>query len=447
MKTKILKTFLTASTLISAVYSMEVEESIFMDVEKPLVTVENVSHKRSRTQYETDRTPRKSQRLVELAQRNYKFTINNLPNELIHDIFAYLDIVDSLNARVANVRFLRCSLRSWKGELREYDTRWVLFYPRLTELTGPFAEFSKWDKGFRNWLSTNNSLTSMDISNSKIDPSGIKIIISALTDNSILTRLNLGGNIIGNTGTKIIADFLKKNTTLKTLSLINSEIKTKSALQNITKALSMNTTLTELYLGDNALYCKDIGIFFESIKRNTSLKILELDQTGFDYDLNGTQGRGGTYIAEILEQNTTLTSLSVRNNDMAGEENSRIIAQALEKNSTLKELFLGGNNLGTQNIGEILEALKKNTSLTVLDLQWNCIFDVDSKMITEMLKMNTTLKELYLDYNYITDIGAQVIAETLGENTNLKELYLDHNEITPELQVILKEQWGDRIYV
>ena len=69
----------------------------------------------------------------------------------------------------------------------------------------------------------------------------------------------------------------------------------------------------------------------------------------------------------------------------------------MKENTSLTEIFFGGNNIGDEGGKAIGEALKVNTSLTKIYLDGNNIGDEGAKAIGEALKVNTSLTEIYLD--------------------------------------------------
>ena len=104
-------------------------------------------------------------------------------------------------------------------------------------------------------------------------------------------------------------------------------------------------------------------------------------------------------LAEVIRQNTTITSLRLSNcfidKNVPGFSN---FCQALESNTTITSLNLSGNFI-RDAIFEFKKILKINSSIVSLDLSMNEIKLDGMKSIAGVLKDNSSLTELKLCYN------------------------------------------------
>jgi len=116
---------------------------------------------------------------------------------------------------------------------------------------------------------------------------------------------------------------------------------------------------------------------------------------------------------------------------------AKSLAQAVHRNSTLKDLSIGGNNIGSEGASKFAEALVNNSTLTELDINPNSIGDNGIVSIAKALETNKTLTKLNAANNNISDEGAQALVEALSKNTTLLSLDLNGNNITvPDLKSI-----------
>jgi Ran GTPase-activating protein (RanGAP) involved in mRNA processing and transport len=347
-------------------------------------------------------------------------------------------------------------------------------------------------------LKVNTSLTSVNIRNCKLDSKVATELAASVAVNASLTSLNLSSNIIGGywdssshtvvstpEGAAAIAEALKVNTSLTSLNLMMNNLGPEGA-KALAAGVAVSSSLTALNLEDNRI----CGL----------RKELDRYPWATRHDIQGVYQEWGTYtangikaIAEALKTNTSLTSLNLSKNSLAGETDFikvtevqgesfnvgdkviyqgremiisrpkdyygaikmrliggvKAIAEALKVKTSLTSLDLGFNNIGDDGAKVIAEALKVNTSLTSLILgsrndantalyaytygenfESNNIGVKGAIAIADMLCINRSLKSLHLTDNIIGAEGASAIAEALMVNTSLTELDLCMNQLS-----------------
>lgn len=161
-------------------------------------------------------------------------------------------------------------------------------------------------------LRVNNTLSCLRLGKSQIrSPSDAQLFFASLMDNKTLKELDLNQPL---TRFKVPPEFLASNTTLTHLNLTSSLSVDLSALDSFFKALTVNSTLTCLKLGN----------------------------------------------VEIMHSN--------RNRSKMGDSECVLVSETLKVNTTLTDLDLSDNSIGEVGIQCIMEALKVNTSLKLLNL-------------------------------------------------------------------------------
>ena len=130
---------------------------------------------------------------------------------------------------------------------------------------------------------------------------------------------------------------------------------------------------------------------------------------------------------KVIEQSTVLEELNLSLNYLTLADGK--LANAIAKNTTLKELYIFKNNISQQGIKHLANALKENNTLEVLSLACNNIGDEGAKCIAEVLAGNKTLQWIHLGNNNIGDEGAKSIATSLTKNTGINTIHLDCNKI------------------
>ncbi|CAF1382236.1 unnamed protein product [Adineta steineri] len=124
----------------------------------------------------------------------------------------------------------------------------------------------------------------------------------------------------------------------------------------------------------------------------------------------------------------TLTILNLRENNIS-DEGIQYLADSLQDNTTLIEIFLGSNLIGPRGAQYLANALRSNAALIVLDLWDNQIASEGIHHLANALQNNTTITELYVGRNEIKDEGAIHMANLLRNNTTLIILDLCDNAI------------------
>ena len=110
-----------------------------------------------------------------------------------------------------------------------------------------------------------------------------------------------------------------------------------------------------------------------------------------------------------------------------GPAEAKVIANALERNYTIRELNLRDNRIGDGGAVAIANALEANATLWKLNLRGNRIGDVGAGALAKMLKENKTITSLNLEDNSIEDAGA--LAEVAIANPNL-DLLLNNQDLS-----------------
>ena len=97
----------------------------------------------------------------------------------------------------------------------------------------------------------------------------------------------------------------------------------------------------------------------------------------------GLTAHDAAVVAEILKSNTSVTKVTLFNNEEIGDEGAKALAEALKVNATLKTLRLYGCGIGDDGAAALAEALRSNTSLTSLALNNNGIGERGKQLLHE----------------------------------------------------------------
>ncbi|XP_072133292.1 NACHT, LRR and PYD domains-containing protein 3-like isoform X3 [Mobula birostris] len=140
--------------------------------------------------------------------------------------------------------------------------------------------------------------------------SGAEDLVSALSTNPSLTELNLSDNKLGDSGMKLVSEALR-NPECKIQKLVLDRVGlTDSGAEDLVSALSTNPSLTELNLSDNKLGDSGMKLVFAAL-RNPECKIQKLGL----WDV-GLTDSGVEDLVSALSANPSLTELNLGSNSL-----------------------------------------------------------------------------------------------------------------------------------
>jgi hypothetical protein len=167
------------------------------------------------------------------------------------------------------------------------------------------------------------------------DPEGVQAIAGALRVNGALTKLSLAWNELGEEGTKAICEALKQNKTLKELDLSGRDnIGGEAGAKHVADMLGVNGGLTKLSLAENKLEEEGTKAICEALEQNTTLK--ELDMSGDRYGPSNIGGTAGAkHVAKMLGVNGALTVTNLLGDNLDAESAKMLAEVAKQKGISL----------------------------------------------------------------------------------------------------------------
>ena len=271
---------------------------------------------------------------------------------------------------------------------------------------------------------------------------------SSASSNSTLAELDLSGNYVGALGATALAQGIKSNEGLTEIRVNGNELG-DDAFAAFVDALveHKGNCMREVDVGNNGAGLKGA----EAVGR---LLLKETPQDDADASakvggslqklnlyMNEMGDAGISTIAEALEKNTSLTWLDVGGNNI-GPKGADHVSRMLSKNRTLATLEFGYNPIGPEGMESIAEAVKfakaadpglgetGSKGVTELHLGWCKGGPKGAASFADALRFNETLTHLDLRGNNLADEGTVALAESLKVvNDCLKKLDLGYNEI------------------
>lgn len=168
-----------------------------------------------------------------------------------------------------------------------------------------------------------------------------------------------------------------------------------------------------------------LGSFFDVLKSNTSLVLLDLSFNQLNFvDIDSKH-------IEELSQNSSLMYLMLGNNRLVQNENSieSLILLFNQLPEKLEYLNLSYTGIDSSILQAIYEAVMNKTNLKHLSLSDNTLGRDSSDILSLLIRNNTSLLSLDLSDIHLGDLGARQLGESLSQNTTLRTIKLSRNRI------------------
>ena len=153
----------------------------------------------------------------------------------------------------------------------------------------------------------------------------------------------------------------KLNDNHERIELISSSTHSTVVLLSSPKLYTL--TLRELEICDTPLHHDCIQYLCQLLTNNKSLQ--ELVIWG-----DSISDRGVANICKVLEHNSTITSLNLRDNKLITSASAQALSHLLLNNSTLYELNLRGTSLSSESLLLLLQSLSANKNMKELILAY-----------------------------------------------------------------------------
>eukprot|EP00980_Cylindrotheca_fusiformis_P028781 scaffold22642_cov134-Cylindrotheca_fusiformis.AAC.36 len=185
-------------------------------------------------------------------------------------------------------------------------------------------------------------------------------------------------------------------------------------------------------------HLKKLNLAGTDLPLNDTMSILSIVQDRLEclhIGGNGLRHKGAQELGAWLPSATKLNKLDVRYNDMGGDGITRL-CHGLKDHPSLVYFYAEGNQIDDAGVTAIANLLQgQSISIKELFLGSNQIQSDGAKELAASLRSNKILSKLYLEGNAIGLAGANYFSEVLEElagDTSLKNLFVDNNNIGKE---------------
>ena len=175
----------------------------------------------------------------------------------------------------------------------------------------------------------------------------------------------------------------------------------------------------EVYVDFDKCHIGDLGV--NSVTKYLSSKMDHGGKVDLELRDNNISEEGASYIAKIA---CTVEHLYLSNNPI-GDTGASFISNAMRETTSLRTLGMCDCGITSQGAEELSRALAQNSSLKKLNIGANYLVgDEGIRHIAEALEHNKQLKELWIGNCGVTDKGAAYLASALSVNNTLSVLHM-----------------------
>ncbi|XP_074539114.1 F-actin-uncapping protein LRRC16A-like isoform X2 [Halichoeres trimaculatus] len=274
---------------------------------------------------------------------------------------------------------------------------------------------------FYNFLGQPNSLATLDLSNTDCS---LDQVCSALLRGSVqhLSVLNVSKSVFPHRkGKEVPPSFKHFFSSAMSLSSINvSGTKLPpEALKALLLGLASNLNLKDVSVDLSCCELRSGGsqILEGCIAEIPNISSLDISDNGLDSDLST--------LLVWLAKNRSIRHLSLgKNFNNIKSKNLAPVLDSLvhmiqEEESPLTSLSLADSRLKS-DLTIVLNALGSNSSLTRLDISGNAMGDMGAKMLAKALQINSKLRTVIWDKNNTSPQGLQDVAAALEKNFTIR---------------------------
>ena len=218
---------------------------------------------------------------------------------------------------------------------------------------------------------------------------------NSLTENTrlfqALTILQLANVILGDGGAvSILKSLQSSKSSISSISLIRTRIGCSDMIE-LCKIISTSTTLNYLNIADNSLSSESLQHLFSALMSSTvSLKILNISS-------NAVTSSDAEFLSIALSINQSLTRLYLDQCSIDAEGVLHL-ASGLTQNIKLAYLHMTCNHIGVNGACSLADLLQENTTLEMLLLHYDpSIQTTGAEILISSLETNHVLRYLSLD--------------------------------------------------
>ncbi|XP_056141611.1 LOW QUALITY PROTEIN: F-actin-uncapping protein LRRC16A-like [Lampris incognitus] len=223
---------------------------------------------------------------------------------------------------------------------------------------------------FKHFFSSAMSLSSINVSGTKLPPEALKALLLGLASNPNLREVSVDlsccelGHCLRSGGSQILEGCIAEIPNISSLDISDNGL--DSDLSTLLVWLAKNRSIRHLSLGKNFnnIKSKNLAPVLDNLvhmiqEEDSPLTSLSLADSRLKTDL--------TIILNALGSNSSLTRLDISGNAM-GDMGAKMLAKALQINSKLRTVIWDKNNTSPQGLQDVAAALEKNFTIRFMPI-------------------------------------------------------------------------------
>ncbi|XP_063416268.1 leucine-rich repeat-containing protein 74B-like [Mytilus trossulus] len=262
-------------------------------------------------------------------------------------------------------------------------------------------------------------------------PDYVESVLTILKDDQYVHQLDLSNTKIDTTGSRLLSELLTTNKNITTLVLNKSGMCGKRL-----KILVRNGQFEQLetvVLSGNTINEHDCGTVAVMLRKSKNLK-------RFSLRANNIEENGCQELAVELGQHKNLRELDMSWNHIR-RHGAINISRAIKNNLSLTHVNVSWNGFAFEGCSALSEALENNKNLIELDLSWNRVHPPALLELMKGLCRNATLQNLNLSHNPITPPFTSIFLQALFDTnfTGLTEIIMEKIVVDHDFPEILQK--------
>lgn len=255
-----------------------------------------------------------------------------------------------------------------------------------------------------------DQIIAINIRDHSIGDSNGLCLASALIHCPCVQSINLAGNRLTDLSIYPILESLFRNNALTSINLSNNKLDSDSISILKKHVRGSECKLRELALGKADIDDEECADIMDAIAENRSIKKLILygNKIGEMEEYNTVMPdfvTGGEAIAEVIENNSIIQYLDISWNNIR-KDTAITLVQSIGSNQGLTYLDISHNNLGDKAGQLLAHSLRSNDTLEIINVSFNSFYPRSALIFANVLEKKCNIKTVHFQGNTVGPLAS-----------------------------------------